>query len=68
MNFEKSLKELEEILKKLETSDISLEEGIKLFEKGVVLTKECFDILESHRGKLTVLKEQMGELNSPKGN
>ena len=59
MSFEKSLTELEEILKKLETSDTSLEDGIKLFEKGVVLTKECFDILESYKGKLTVLKEQM---------
>jgi len=59
MSFEKSLKELEEVLKKLETTDTSLEDGIKLFERGVVLTKECFDYLESYKGKLTVLKNEL---------
>ena len=37
MNFEKSLKQLEKIVEDLESGDMSLEESLKSFEKGIKL-------------------------------
>ena len=62
-NFEKSIKELEEIVEKLEGSDVSLEESLKLFEKGVTLTKSCQKMLDEAEKKVTVLMaSESGEL------
>ena len=36
-NFENSLKELENIVSKIENSEVSLDEAISLFEQGVKL-------------------------------
>lgn len=41
VNFESSLKKLEQIVVKLEDGDISLEESVKSFEEGIGLVKEC---------------------------
>ena len=41
VNFESSLKKLEQIVIKLEDGDISLEESVKSFEEGIGLVKEC---------------------------
>ena len=45
--FEASLKELEEIVARMERGDLPLEESLKLFERGVALTSECRSSLES---------------------
>ena len=39
--FEKGLEELEEIVRKLEGGDLSLEQSLKLFEAGVELSQRC---------------------------
>lgn len=54
-NFENNLKELETIVKALESNDISLEEMLEMFEKGIRLTKECTDALDSAEQKITIL-------------
>jgi len=41
VNFETSLKKLEQIVVKLEDGDISLEDSVKSFEEGIGLVKEC---------------------------
>lgn len=56
-SFEKNLAELEQTVKALESSDITLEEMIALFEKGVGLTKNCTDALNSAEQKITVLMQ-----------
>jgi len=38
-NFESNLKELEEVVKALESGEVSLDEMLSLFEKGIKLTK-----------------------------
>ena len=45
--FEASLNELEQIVSKLERGELKLEESLKLFERGVDLTKECRKSLET---------------------
>ena len=41
VNFESSLKKLEQIVAKLEDGDVSLEDSIKSSEEGIGLVKEC---------------------------
>ena len=40
-NFEANLKKLEMIVDKLESSDIGLEESVKLYEEGMKIKKIC---------------------------
>ncbi len=54
-SFENNLKELETIVKTLEGSDVSLDEMLELFEKGIKLTKDCTNQLETAEQKITVL-------------
>jgi exodeoxyribonuclease VII small subunit len=57
-NFETSLKQLEQIVEKLEKGDLPLEESIKLFEEGVRLSNACKAELEAAEGKVQVLMKQ----------
>lgn len=60
-DFEKSLDELEKIVARLESGDISLDESIELFERGTKLTNECRKTLENARQKITSLTEEEEE-------
>ena len=53
--FEASIKELEEIVKALESGSVSLDESLALFEKGVALTKSCQKLLDEAEKKASVL-------------
>lgn len=59
---ENKLAELEELVGKLEEDGVSIEDGIKLFENGLTLTKECLAYLNEHKGKITRLKVEMDKL------
>ncbi len=41
MSFEKKLSRLEEIVQKMESGEMSLDESLSLFEEGVKLSREC---------------------------
>ncbi len=61
--FENNLKELEGIVKALEGSDVSLDEMLELFEKGIKLTKSCTSQIENAEQKISVLmKNKDGEM------
>ena len=59
MNFEAKLKRMEEILKQLESGDVTLEDSMKLFEEGVSITSECRKYLKEYQGKFTVIREEL---------
>lgn len=40
-SFEASLHRLEEIVEQLEQGDVSLDDSLKMYEEGVVLSKAC---------------------------
>lgn len=62
-SFEESLKELEEIVEKLENGDVTLDESVKLFENGMKLTKSCKKQLENAEKKVTMLMtDENGEI------
>ena len=60
--FEKSLKELEQLVEKMEQGDIGLEESLKHFEKGVQLTRACQKALQDAEQKVNILLEKNGQL------
>jgi len=53
--FEASIKELEEIVEKLESGEATLSESLKLFEQGIKLSKGCQKLLDDAEKKVTVL-------------
>lgn len=62
-NFEKSLNELEEIVEKLERGEMSLDESIEIFQKGVTLSKGLSKMLDEIEKKITILVEnEKGEV------
>ena len=56
MDFEENLKKLEEISSNLEKPNISMNDGIMLYEEGIVLAKDCYKQLNDIKGKVTILK------------
>ena len=60
-NFEKALQELEELVEKMETGNLSLEESLKYFERGVVLTRNCQQALTEAEQKVQILLKQNGK-------
>ncbi len=54
-DFERSLTRLEEVVRKLESPQLSLDEAMKLFEEGVGLSRECQKQLEEAEGKVEIL-------------
>ena len=62
MGFEKALKQLEEIVQKLESGDLGLEESLQLFEDGIKLSRLCNKKLELAERKIEMLtKDEKGE-------
>jgi len=61
-NFEKSLSELEQLVEDMEQGDLSLEDALKHFEKGISLASNCQSALSSAEQKVALLIEKNGEL------
>ena len=62
-DFEAALAELEEIVARLELGELPLEESLRQFERGVVLTRICQKALGDAERKIGVLaKGPDGEL------
>jgi exodeoxyribonuclease VII small subunit len=60
--FESSLNQLETIVKQLEQGDLPLEDSLKLFEKGVALSRECRERLHEAERRIEILmKDSDGE-------
>jgi exodeoxyribonuclease VII small subunit len=55
VEFEKKLKRLEDIVEKMESGDLSLDDSLKLFEEGVKLSRDCQSQLGAAEEKVKVL-------------
>jgi exodeoxyribonuclease VII small subunit len=62
--FETAMKELEEIVSKLESPEVPLEESISLFEKGTVLSKICARKLSEAEKKIEQLLKELSKETS----
>ncbi len=54
-DFEHALKELEELVGRMEQGDLPLEESLKAFERGVELTRACQQALKEAEQKVEIL-------------
>ena len=63
LNFEETMKELEEVVQKLENGELNLDDSIREFEKGMELSKKASKYLEDAEKKITILvKDKTGEI------
>jgi exodeoxyribonuclease VII small subunit len=57
INFEEAMSSLEEIVKKLESGTLTLDESISEFENAVKLVKICNEKLEAAEQRVRILTE-----------
>ncbi|MDZ7736996.1 MAG: exodeoxyribonuclease VII small subunit [Gammaproteobacteria bacterium] len=62
-DFEKALKELEQLVEKMEEGELSLEESLKHFERGIALTRACQQALQSAEQKVQILLNEGDKQN-----
>lgn len=60
-NFEASLNELEKLVDALENGDLSLEQSLQDFERGINLTRACQSALTDAQQKVQILLEKNGQ-------
>ena len=60
-NFEKALENLEEIVSSMENGELTLEDSLKAFEKGIKLIRECQGALRDAEQKVRVLLNENGD-------
>ncbi|MBR2248635.1 MAG: exodeoxyribonuclease VII small subunit [Bacilli bacterium] len=61
-SFEENLKDLEEIVNKLESGEVPLDDAIKEFTKAMELSKKCDQKLKSAEEAITKIVEKDGSL------
>ena len=62
VNLEKALGELEKLVEEMEQGNLSLEDSLKRFEKGIALTSDCQQALQNAELKVQELIEKNGKL------
>lgn len=58
LSYEESMKELEQVVKELEGNELTLDESIEKFEKGMKLSKHCSKLLDGAEKKIALLIEK----------
>jgi exodeoxyribonuclease VII small subunit len=56
-NFNKGLLQLEEIINKMESGELSLEDSLKYFEEGVKIHRQCHTALTDAEQRISILSE-----------
>ena len=63
VKFETAVEKLEQIVRKLEGGNLTLEESLKAFEEGIGLTRTCEKLLQEAKGKVEKLvKKESGKI------
>jgi exodeoxyribonuclease VII small subunit len=60
LNFEESLQHLEEIVKSLETGDLSLDESLAAYEKAMKHAQTCHETLQLVEQKVQIIEVNAG--------
>ncbi|MCX7120850.1 MAG: exodeoxyribonuclease VII small subunit [Gammaproteobacteria bacterium] len=61
INFEKSMDQLNQLIEKMETGQLSLEASLQHFEQGISLIRQCQQTLTNAEQKIQVLTEKAGK-------
>lgn len=70
IDFESAIKELENLVEQMEQGDITLEQSLENFERGIELTRACQKALQEAEQKVQILtqkqdQETVEDFNSP---
>jgi len=60
VDFESAMRDLEELVERLERGDLPLEESLAAFERGVMLTRSCQTALKEAEQKVEILLKKAG--------
>lgn len=60
LSFEQAMQELETIVSKMEQGDITLEDSLQNFERGVALARRSQNLLEQAQQKVKILTQEGG--------
>jgi len=66
-DFESAIDELEQVVKALESGELSLEESLRLYERGVELSRFCHGRLEDAERRIELLDERGARSAAPEG-
>lgn len=61
-SFEDNLLEIDEIIERLESGELSLTDSIKEYENAMKLLKKSSDLLNKAEGKILKVKEENGKI------
>ena len=64
LSFEAAMKQLEEIVNKLNTGNLPLEEMARLYEQGQELSKYCMEQLNAFDARLDAVDAASGEIKA----
>lgn len=57
LSFEEKMKKLEDIIQKLDSDEVQLEESLSLYKEGINLSKECDEILKNAQLEIEELED-----------
>lgn len=60
-NFETALGSLEQLVMRMESGELSLEDSLQAFEQGIKLTRQCQQALSQAEQRVQILMEQNGQ-------
>jgi exodeoxyribonuclease VII small subunit len=60
-SYEAAIEELEGIIEKMEKGEMTLDESVKFFQRGIELSKFCSKKLDEVERKITILLEKSDE-------
>ena len=60
VDFEAALEELEGLVERMEEGDLSLEESLKTYERGIELSRACQKSLDAAEQRIQILTEKDG--------
>jgi len=63
LSFESAMVELEELVTKIETGNLSLEDSLKEFENGIKLSRVCQSALKDAENRVKILTDNDEELD-----
>jgi exodeoxyribonuclease VII small subunit len=65
LSFEESIKELTDIVGRIEQGDIPLQESLEQYEKGMALIKQCRTILQKAEKRIEKISELDAKSQEP---
>jgi exodeoxyribonuclease VII small subunit len=64
VEFEAALKELEGLVERMEEGELSLEESLKTYERGIELSRACQKSLDAAEQRIQILTEKDGDVET----